>query len=177
VTLQLVDSMHDLLSDANNNWPRSPWSTAEGRAGILEKRLARAAGKREVEFCIPSVTEDGDKGTHFAATIFTADLVISGDLHATNERQTAWNLLANVVMVPRSAIRSLTLHQVEYFGNDDAAGEDYVSFTAVYEGMAPVIVGSPSSGLKRGATSRLFDALQADLADTNARMVRGPSIS
>ncbi len=155
--------MHEVLSDANNNWPRSPWSTAEGRAGILEKRLARAVGKRDVEFCIASVT-DADGGTQFAATIFTADLVIHGELLATNERQTAWNLLANVVIVPRSAIRSLTLHQVEYFGNDDAEGDDYVSFTAAYEGMAPTVVGPPSSGLKRGATSRLFDALQADLA-------------
>ena len=164
MTSQLVDSMHELLSDVNNNWPRSPWSTAEGRAGILEKRLARATGKRDVEFCIASVTDVAAEGTHFAATIFTADLVIYGDLHATNERQAAYNLLANVVTVPRSAIRSLTLHQVEYFGSDDAEGEDYVSFTATYEGMAPVVVGSPASGLKRGATSRLFDALQADLA-------------
>ncbi|WP_426986564.1 hypothetical protein [Pseudarthrobacter sp. Y6] len=164
MTLQLVDTMHEHLTEANNRWPRDGWTTAEGRAGILEKRLARAVGPREVEFSISSVTEEDASGVHFAATLFTADLVISGALHATNEQIAPRDLTGDVVIVPRSALRSLTLHQVEYFGNDNEATEDHVSFTATYEGMAPVVVGPPSSGSRRGATSRLFDALQADLA-------------
>lgn len=163
MSLQLVESMHDRLSNANRNWPRNAFSNAQGRAIILEKRLARAARGRDVDYCISSAVEEADGSVIFAATLFTEDLVISGELRANEEQSDRGQIFGDVAIVSRSAIRSLTLHHVEYFGYDNEESEDYVSFTASYEGMASVVVGPPSSGAPRMATSLLFDALQADL--------------
>lgn len=164
MSVQLLDSIHEMLAASNDRWPREAWTAAEGHVGALEKRLARAVGSRDVKFCISSVNEGSEDFTSFTATLFTEDLVISGSLRATNERVASSRLVADVVTVPRSAIRSLTLHEVGDFGNARSEAIGHVSFTAIYEGMGPVHAGLPTSYTQREVASRLFDALQADLA-------------
>lgn len=170
MSLQSVEAIHDQLSDANTNWPRFPFTLIEKRSSTLEKRLARAVGSAEIDFCISSVAQVAEGTIKYLATLFTPDLVISGTMMATDIQNVPSPLKGDVVIVPRSAIRSLTLHHVEYYGYDNNPGPDYVSFTATFAGAPDVVVGLPGSGLKNdGATSRLFDALQADLQGVLAR--------
>lgn len=165
MSAELVDAMHELLSEANANWPREAFTTAEGHVGVLETRMARATGSRKVLFCLSSVTDKREEGvTQFVATIFAEDLVISGRLTTSNEKISPRKIDADVAMVPRTAIRRLTLHQVDYFDNERAGPGGYVSFTADYDGMDPIVVGPPSSYVRGDAISDLFDALQEDLA-------------
>jgi hypothetical protein len=51
---------------------------------------------------------------------------------------------------------------VEYYGQTDEPQQDHVSFTAVFDGIPPVVVEARSVP-NDGTTSRLFDALQVDL--------------
>lgn len=172
MSLKQVEAIHDLLSDANNHsWPRHQFSIIERRSAFLERRLARAAGSEEIEFCVSSGQQIAEGITQYSATLFTRDLVISGSLNATDIQNEPYPPQGDVVIVPRSAIRSLTLHHVEYFGDDDSGKPDYVSFTATFEGLPPVFIGMPGSrGANHdGTTSRFFDALQADLVGVRAK--------
>jgi hypothetical protein len=165
MSLKSVEAIHDLLSDANTSWPRFPFSLIEKRVAFLERRLARAVGLAEIEYCISSGHEVADGTTKYEATLFTSDLVISGSLLATDIQNVPYPPQGDVAIVPRSAIRSLTLHHVEYYGDDDNGKPDYVSFTATFDGLPPVFIGLPGGrgAVHDGTTSRLFDALQADL--------------
>lgn len=158
---QLVESIQERLSSANSEWPRHMFTTADKQSVILVRRLARAAKSQDVEFCFSSKEKFAEGSARFGGILFTRDMVIVGTLSSGEEYPPS----GDVVMVPRSAIRSLTLHHVEYFGYDDDGSEpDYVSFTAEYDGMPPVHIGMPGKGGPLdGSTSQLFDALQADL--------------
>ena len=171
MSLQSVDVIHDLLSDANTSWPRFPFSIVEKRVVSLEKRLARAAGDAEIEFCISSTEKISDGTVKYAATLFTRDLVISGSLIATDIQNVPYPPQGDVMMVSRADIRALTLHHVEYYGDDNSGKPDYVSFTVTFEGLPPVFIGLPGDrGAKHdGSTSRLFDALQSDLQGALSR--------
>ena len=163
---QLLEATHELLTEANSYWPRSAFSFTEGEAVHLERRLARAIGAAEVEICFATAHENEDRSVEYCAVLLTRDFVIAGSLKAPAVRPERYQSpLGDVSVTPRSAIRGLTLHQSDYFGLDYGDRGDYVSFTATFEGMPPVVVGPPSRGLRTdGRTGQLFEALQADLA-------------
>jgi hypothetical protein len=163
---QLLEAVHEHLTEANSYWPRSAFTFAEGEAVHLERRLARAVGPAEVEICFSTVKENEDGTLDFSAVVLTRDFIVAGNLRAAAERGARYESpVGDVSVAPRSAIRGLTLHQADYFGLDYGSRGDYVSFTAIFEGMPPVVVGPPSRGARTDdRTGRLFDALQTDLA-------------
>lgn len=163
---QLLEAIHERLTEANSYWPRTGFTFAENEAVHLERRLARAIGHGEVELCVCTAVENEDATVNYSAVMLTQDFVIAGSLKAAAERGPSYQAPAGDVHVaPRSAIQSLTLHNADYFGLDYGQGGDYVSFTAVLEGIPPVVVGLPSRGIRTdGRTGQFFDALQADLA-------------
>lgn len=163
VSLQSVTDIHELLFTANNRWPKNYFTNIERNfLPLLEKRLARAVGGREIEFCLASVDDERTGGpVTYSATLFTSDLVIIGTMSAGDESAT-YPHKGDVLMVPRSAIRSLTINHVEYY--DDDQSRDYVQFTAVFDGAPPVHVGQRLTSENDGRTSDLFDSLQSDLA-------------
>lgn len=164
LTKQLVDSIREHLTTANHYWPRSAFSHAEGQAVYLERRLTRCIGAADVEHCFATVGENEDRSIDYAAVILTSEAVIFGSLRAEAERGAQRIAEGSVHMVPRSAIRSLTLHDVEYFGYEDVQGKDYVSFTANFEDGQRVHVPLPGKGVANdGRTGRMFDSLAADL--------------
>ncbi|WP_416403465.1 hypothetical protein [Arthrobacter sp. LFS091] len=165
MTKQLVDTIHEHLMEANRNWPMHAFSHAEGQAVYLERRLARCVGEAEVEHCVATVKENADGSIDYAAVLVTKAWVVTGELKASAERGEQRIPDGAVHVVPRSAIKGLTLHNVEYFGHDEnEQGKDYVAFTAAFEGMSPVIVAPPGRGATNdGRTSRLFDAFKDDL--------------
>lgn len=163
LTKQLVDSIHEHLMEANHYWPKHAFSHAEAQAVYLERRLARCVGDAEVEHCVATVTENADGSIDYAAVVLTNETVVTGALKAPAERGERIPEGA-VHVVPRSAIKGLTLHHVEYFGQDDETGRDYVSFSAAFEGIPPLVVALPGRGASNdGRTGRLFDALKNDL--------------
>lgn len=163
---QLFEAIHKHLTEANSQWPRSAFSFAEGEAIHLERRLGRAVGPAEVEICASTAIEHEDGSVDYSAVLLTQDYLIAGSLKAAAVKPERYQSPpGDVYLAPRSAIRGLTLHQADYFGLDYGSGGDYVSFTATFEGMPPVVVGPPSRGVVvDGRTGQLFDALQADLA-------------
>ena len=159
-----MDSIREHLTTANHYWPRSAFSHAEGQAVYLERRLARCIGAADVEHCFATVGENEDRSIDYAAVILTSEGVIFGSLRAAAERGPQRIPEGSVHTVPRSAIQSLTVHDVEYFGYEDVQGKDYVSFTANFEGGHHVHVPLPGKGVANdGRTGRMFDSLAADL--------------
>lgn len=163
---QLLEATHELLTEANSYWPRSAFSFTEGEAVHLERRLARALGSAEVLLCFATADENEDGSVDYSAVLLTERFLVAGSLRAAAVRPESYKApLGDVCIVPRSAIRGLTLHQADYFGHDYGQGSDYVSFTATFEGMPPVVVGPPSRGIRTdGVTGQIFQALQANLA-------------
>lgn len=163
---QLLEAIHERLTEANSYWPRSAFSFTEGEAVHLERRLARAIGPAEVELCFATAHENEHGSVEYSAVLLTKDFVVTGSLSAASVRPDRYQVpLGDVRIAPRSAICGLTLHQADYFGLEYGAGSDYVSFTAMFDGMPPVVIGPPSRGIRTdGRTGQLFEALQTDLA-------------
>lgn len=161
-----IRAIHDHLCAYNYDWPRDPFTTSEKAAAWLEARLARATGDDEVVYCISNV--EGGRGAglpRYAATIVTSHFIISGDLQTVDPNSYhPYPYKGDVKIVPRSKIQSLTMHHVEYFDLPDEEEPDYISFTAVFEGIPPLVVGmSRYSSQRDVSTARLFDSLRSDL--------------
>jgi hypothetical protein len=168
-----MKAIHDRLCAGNYDWPRDPFTTSEKAAAWLEARLARATGDDEVQFCMSNV--DGGRGgglPRYTATIVTPQFVISGDLQTVDPNSyPPYPYKGDVRVVPRSSIQSLTMHHVEYFDVPDEEEPDYISFTAVFDGIPPLVVGMPRYSRQRdGSTARLFDSLRSDLLTARIRM-------
>ncbi|WP_458112124.1 hypothetical protein M1D88_18010 [Arthrobacter sp. R1-13] len=167
-----IRAIHEHLCAHNYDWPRDPFTTSEKAAAWLEARLARATGDDEVEFCKSNV--EGERGAgllRYAATIVTPQFIISGDLQTVDPNSyPPYPYKGDVKIVPRSAIQSLTMHHVEYFDVSDEEEPDYISFTATFEGIPPLVVGMPRySSQCDGSTARLFDSLRSDLLTARGR--------
>lgn len=169
MTKQLVDAINEHLTAANNEWPRTAFNHAQGQAVYLERRLARCVGEATVEHCV-AVVDETEESIEYSAVILTSEMVIVGALSAPRERGGYTAPLGTVHMGPRSAIQSLAMHDVEYFGYEDTQHKDYISFTATLQGMPLVHVSLPSRGVANdGRTGRMFDSLAADLASAGKR--------
>jgi hypothetical protein len=166
-----IKAIHDRLCEGNYDWPRDPFTTAEKATAWLEGRLARAIQDDEVQFCVSNV-EGGRGGSlpRYTATIVTPLFVISGDLQTVDPNNySPYPYKGDVKIVPRSSIQSLTMHHVEYFDVPDEEHPDYISFTAVFDGVPPLVVGMPRYASQRnGSTARLFDSLRSDLLTARA---------
>lgn len=162
---QLLEGIHDRLTEANSMWPRHAFSFAEGEAVHLERRLARAIGSEQVELCVSTAVVNEDRTMDYSAVVLTENFVVAGSLKAAGDRAERYESpTGDVHVVRRSAIRGLTLHQADYFGLESGPSGNYVSFTAAFEGVPPVVVGPRSRGAANdGRTGQLFDALHADL--------------
>jgi len=167
-----IKAIHDRLCDGNYDWPRNPFTTSEKAAAWLEVRLARATGEDEIEFCMSSV--EGERGVElprYTATIVTPQFVVSGELQTVDPKgYPPYPYKGDVHVVPRSSIQSLTMHHVEYFEVPDEEERDYISFTAVFGGIPPIVVGMPRYSRQHdGSTARLFDSLRSDLLTARIR--------
>ncbi|MGO4188549.1 hypothetical protein [Pseudarthrobacter sp. TAF60_1] len=153
--------IRERLAASNNDWPSRPFSNADKQAEFLERRLARAIGGREIVFA--TATVEGVRGNEqprrYVATLFTEDAIFSG--HLTVDLAAMYPPSGDVRIIPRTAIRSLTLHHVEH--DDSSARPDLVSFTATFDGLEPVAVGLPRWGIEGESSASLFDSLQSDL--------------
>ena len=165
---EALERVQKHLRSSNNNWPRDHFMMSEKVATWLEHRLARAVGDSEVMF-VSSTVEDGRGGSRarYAATILTDELVIHGEIQAPeNSGRTPYPHQGDVTVVHRSKIQSLILHHVE--PADDEGTPDYVSFTATFDGVPPMVVGMPRySSQMDGSTSNAFDSLMRDLGRTS----------
>lgn len=160
--------VHDALVAACNQWPRGAWSDSEAAGMALTARIARAVGSDEVQHCIATVDRKAAPGSDvYAAAIFTKDFVVAGSLTAPAEIQDTNAVPADVHVVPRSAIRSLTIHHAEQI--DPQSEADIVVFTVEYHGMPDLKTIERSPAQYDGTAGALFDALRADLAAAGRR--------
>ncbi|MEV8112347.1 hypothetical protein [Pseudarthrobacter oxydans] len=166
-----LEKLQSLMRASNEDWPRKDFFTRSGKlVSWLEVRLAKSVGDSEIEFISSRV--EGGRGastTKYSATILTSDLVIFGELSATDSNQIPpYPVPGDVKIVHRSKITGLTLHHVEYFETDETP--DYVSFTADFEDFPSLAIGMPKySSQLDGSTARIFESLKADLAAAGQR--------
>jgi hypothetical protein len=160
---ELIQSLHSRLAASNYSWPREAFSPAEQAAQYLEHRLARVVGQSDIEFCHAVVDEDREKGTaHYTVVLFTRQHVVRGEIHGSRTERAAYPPAGDVTIVPRSGLKSLTLHHVEYF--DEESRPDHVEFSAAFENLPLVHIGRNRFGESQDEGRNLiFDALQEDL--------------
>lgn len=156
MSAQALEAIRKRLVALNDGWPREP--KPDGQAEILERRLARAVGDSEIIFA--TATVDGGRGIseprRYVATLFTENAVVSGKL--TVGEGASYPPAGDVRIIPRKALRGLILHHI------DPGEPEIVSFTAMFDGLEPVVVGLPQHGRAGdGGSSSLFDSLRADL--------------
>mgnify|MGYP003110918006 CR=1 FL=1 len=160
-----LSTVHEKILSVCQQWPREAWDDSEKAALALTRRMARAVGHAEVEHCMASVDKQSPPGVFtYSVAVITADLVVAGTLAAGPEMTGPRRAAADVFIVPRSAVRSLTVHHVDQ--DDSPSGVDIVVFTAEYPGMPPLKAVERSNGQYDGSVGALFDALRADLAAT-----------
>lgn len=100
--------------------------------------------------------------------MFTEHLIFSAGIdvpQAQPNLRLGYPQSADVAVIPRSAVKSVTLHDLHNFGQDGGDGPDIVGFTVTLDGHPPVVVNLPRwSHGSDGAHSRVFDSLVDGLA-------------
>lgn len=156
-----MDSIHERLQQANSDWPYGSYFSGDKASIVLAVRLARSVGDDPIEHALVWVNGDGaGQRKSFRATLFTANAVISGSIDAA--ALDTYPHMADVQIVPRSAIRTLVLHDV--YDYMEPQSQTALSFTATYDGLGEVSVRHQDHKVQQsGGTDALFSALQQDL--------------
>ncbi len=161
-----VARIKDQLIASHRDWPRNEWGRADYYARYLEILLARAVGAREILLASANVQKWPDRKdvARFQAALFTEKLIISGEIAIPSVKageQLPYPRWGDVSVIPRSAVKAVTLLEVENFGESSEEDEfDSVGFTVLLDGHDPVVVNQPIWDRRGdGAHSRTLDAL------------------
>ena len=162
-----VAKIHDALLAANNDWPPHVWHNSDYYAVYLERALARAIGNRDVEYVSATVDAKARRDVQgFEATVFTRWLVITGRIAipqvGAGER-VPYPDGADVAVIPRRAIKAVSLHNLEQFGSESETSPDVVEFSLTVDGREPIRIKPQSSDRNTGASSKLLDTIIEDL--------------
>jgi hypothetical protein len=165
-----IKQINKALTALDMRWPRrqAMWSNADAYAAYLETLLARAIGDREIVLASVSVHGERNKPARFEAVILTEGLMFIGSIDVPEDEESGRGMpyitSGDVAVFPRSAIKAVTLHQVENYGDRDGGDSDSVRFSVALDGHAPVLVNLPRWGTPEAdAASRTLDALMQEL--------------